>query len=185
MRRTHEFLDGGHRALMDLRDEGRIDAFGLGVNEWEVCEFVAERAPIDLFLLAGRYTLLEQDALETFLPLCEEKGLGIVIGGPYNSGILATGAVPGARYQYAPASPEIMDRVSRIEAVCVRHGVRLRDAALQFPLHHPAVVSVIPGAVSRREIEEAAEGLSATIPAALWADLKAERLMRPDAATPA
>jgi D-threo-aldose 1-dehydrogenase len=184
VRRTHEFLDGGHRALMQLREEGRIDAFGLGVNEWEVCQFVAERAPIDLFLLAGRYTLLEQEALTTFLPLCEEKGLGIVIGGPYNSGILATGAKPGAYYQYQPAPPEILERVSRIEAVCARHKVRLRDAALQFPLYHPAVVSVIPGAVSRREIEEAAQALSADIPPALWAELKAEGLMRADAPTP-
>jgi D-threo-aldose 1-dehydrogenase len=185
MRRTHEFLDGGHRALMELRDSGRIDAFGLGVNEWEVCQFVAERVPIDLFLLAGRYTLLEHEALTSFLPLCEEKGLGIVIGGPFNSGILATGAKPGAYYQYRPAPPEILDRVRRIEAVCARHGVRLRDAALQFPLFHPAVVSVIPGAVSRREIEEAAEGIAATIPPALWAELKSEGLMRPDAPVPA
>jgi D-threo-aldose 1-dehydrogenase len=95
-----------------------IRAFGAGINEWQPCQWMAERGDFDLFLLAGRYTLLEQEALETFLPLCEAKGIGIVVGGPYNSGILATGPRPGAFYNYDPAPPEILDRVARIETVC-------------------------------------------------------------------
>nr|WP_255720410.1 aldo/keto reductase [Acuticoccus kalidii] len=179
------YLDSGHRAFVELRDSGAIDAFGLGVNEWEVCQYVGERAEIDLFLLAGRYTLLEQEALTTMLPMCEEQGIGVVIGGPYNSGILATGAVEGAHFDYKPAPPAILDRVRRIEAVCARHGVALRDAALRFPLCHPAVMCVIPGGVKPEEIAGSAASLSAEIPAALWQDLKREGLLREDAPVPA
>ena len=103
------------------------------------------RGDFDCFLLAGRYTLLEQAPLDEFLPLCERRNIALIIGGAYNTGILATGAVEGAYFQYAPAPPEIMERVRRIEAVCARHGVRLPTAALQFPLGHPAVATVIPG----------------------------------------
>jgi D-threo-aldose 1-dehydrogenase len=172
---------GGHRALTRLRDEGVIRAFGAGVNEWEVCETLARQGDFDLFLLAGRYTLLEQEALSTMLPLCHEKGIGIVIGGPYNSGILATGPRPGAFYNYNPAPQSILDRVARIEAVCARHGVRMVDAAFQFTLRHPAVVSVIPGGQGVAEMESNLAAARAEVPAALWADLKAEGLMRPDA----
>ncbi|WP_108660759.1 aldo/keto reductase [Acuticoccus kandeliae] len=178
------FLESGHRAFVALRDEGVIDAFGLGVNEWEVCQHVAERVEIDLFLLAGRYTLLEQEALASMLPLCEENGIGVVIGGPYNSGILATGAVEGAHFDYKPAPPAILDRVRRIEAVCKEHGVRLRDAALRFPLCHPAVLCVIPGGVKPEEIAGTAAALSAEIPAELWQALKREGLLRQDAPVP-
>src|SRR5204863_4252765 len=140
-------MGGGYKALVRLRDEGVIKAFGAGVNEWEVCEILARRGDFDLFLLAGRYTLLEQEALQTMLPLCEERGIGIVLGGPYNSGILATGPKPGAYYNYAPAPKGVLDRVRDIETVCKRHKVKLSEAALAFPLGHAAVVSVIPGAV--------------------------------------
>jgi len=153
------------------------------VNEWQVCQHLAERGEFDLFLLAGRYTLLEQEALETFLPLCERRGIGIVIGGPYNSGILATGPREGAYYDYDPAPAHVRERVGRIEAVCQRHGVALVAAAFQFPLHHPAVVSVIPGGQSADEMRQNLEVAAARIPPALWADLKAEGLMRPDAPT--
>ena len=112
-----ELMAGGYRALMELRDQGVISAIGAGVNEWESCQWLTERGDFDMFLLAGRYTLLEQEALESFLPLCEERGIGIVIGGAYNSGILATGAKPGAFYNYDPAPQDILDRVNRIEAV--------------------------------------------------------------------
>ena len=111
-------MASGYRALVALRDQGVIRAFGGGINDWEICQALAERGDFDLFLLAGRYTLLEQEALASFLPLCEARGIGIVIGGPYNSGILATGARPGAFYNYEPAPPAILDRVARIEAVC-------------------------------------------------------------------
>ncbi|TIV14053.1 MAG: aldo/keto reductase, partial [Mesorhizobium sp.] len=107
----------------------------------------------DLFLLAGRYTLLEQEALQSFLPLCQKRGIGIVLGGPYNSGVLATGPKPGAFYNYSEAPKEILDRVARIEAVCKRHNVRLIEAALQFPLQHPSVMSVIPGGQRPSEVE--------------------------------
>lgn len=182
---TKEFLDGGFKALDELRSQGLVDGIGLGVNEWEVCQFVAERAEIDVCLLAGRYTLLEQEALQSFLPLCEEQGLGIVIGGPFNSGILATGARPGANFNYLPAPADILARVARIEAVCARHDVSLVAAALQFPLAHPAVVSVIPGAVAPSEIEAGRVAMEAPIPPAFWQELKAEGLLRQDAPIPA
>ncbi len=181
---THEFLDGGYRALSELREQGLVDAFGLGVNEWEVCQYVAERVDIDVCLLAGRYTLLEQEALNSFLPLCVERGLGIVIGGPFNSGILATGARPGAHFNYLPAPDDILTRVGRIEAVCERHGVPLVAAALQFPVAHPAVVSVIPGAVTPEEIESGRKAMEAPIPPVLWEELKHEGLLRSDAPVP-
>jgi D-threo-aldose 1-dehydrogenase len=162
-----------------------IDAIGVGVNEWQVCETMARQGDFDLFLLAGRYTLLEQDALDSFLPLCLERKIGIALGGPYNSGILATGPKPGAFYNYNPAPPDILHRVAEIERVCDAHGVRLIEAALRFPLAHPAVVSVIPGAQSADEVRRNAEILRARIPAGLWSDLKAEGLLRPDAPVPA
>ena len=115
-----------------MRDEKVIKAFGAGVNEWQVCEILVAQGDFDLFLLAGRYTLLEQEALNSFLPLCENRGIGIVLGGPYNSGILATGAKPGALYNYDPAPKHILDRVRKIEAVCKAHKVKLPEAALAF-----------------------------------------------------
>lgn len=179
--RLEELMTGGYRALLQLRETGVIRAFGAGVNEWQPCQWLAERGDFDLFLLAGRYTLLEQEALDSFLPLAERKGIGIVIGGPYNSGVLATGARPGAFYNYDPAPDWVLDKVGRIEAVCARHGVRLVDAAFRFPLLHPAVVSVIPGGQGRAEMESNLAAAAARVPAALWADLKAKGLMRADA----
>ncbi|KGF70073.1 pyridoxal 4-dehydrogenase [Hoeflea sp. BAL378] len=176
-----ELMNGGYRALVELREQGVIAAFGAGVNEWQPCQWMAERGDFDLFLLAGRYTLLEQEALESFLPLAAERGIGIIIGGPYNSGILATGPKPGAFYNYDPAPQDILDRVARIEAVCDRHKVRMVDAAFQFPLGHPAVVSVIPGGQGVAEVEANLKAATAKIPAALWAELKSEGLMRADA----
>ncbi|WP_309084304.1 aldo/keto reductase [Chelativorans sp.] len=176
-----ELMHSGYYALLSLRDQGVIKAFGAGVNEWQPCQWMAERGDFDLFLLAGRYTLLEQEALESFLPLCEERGIGIILGGPYNSGILATGPVPGAHYNYSEAPPEILDRVTRIEAVCARHGVKLIEAALRFPLLHPVVYSVIPGGQSVGQVKANREILNKDIPAALWTALKEEGLMRHDA----
>lgn len=178
-----EFMAGGYGALMSLREQGVIRAFGAGVNEWEPCQWLAERGDFDLFLLAGRYTLLEQESLRSFLPLCVERGIGIVIGGPYNSGILATGPRKDAFFNYEAAPAEVIDRVARIQAVCQRHGVRMLDAAFQFPLRHPAVLSVIPGGQGAAEMESNLAASAATIPAALWAELKSEGLMVPDAPT--
>ncbi|MBO6754948.1 MAG: aldo/keto reductase [Roseibium sp.] len=179
--KLNELMEGGYKALLSLRDQGVIKAFGAGVNEWQPCRWLAERGDFDIFLLAGRYTLLEQEALDSFMPLCEERGIGVVIGGPYNSGILATGPKPGAFYNYEPALDDILERVSRIENVCSRHDVRLVDAAFKFPLRHPAVISVIPGGQGIDEMESNIAADSAEIPEGLWVDLKKEGLVREDA----
>jgi len=179
--RIDAFMGGGYAALLRLRDEGVIRAFGAGVNEWLPCQMLAERGDFDLFLLAGAYTLLDQAALDSFLPLAAARGIGVVIGAPYNSGVLATGARPGAFYKYEPAPDWVLDRVARMQTVCDRHGVRLVDAAFQFPLRHPAVVSVIPGGQAVPEVTSNTQAARAEVPAALWADLKAEGLLRPDA----
>ena len=180
--RVEEFFGGrGYDAMISLRDQKVIKAIGGGVNEWEVCQTLAERGDFDLFLLAGRYTLLEQKALDSFLPLCEARGIGIITGGPYNSGILATGAKSGSFYNYDPAPQDIIDRVNAIENVCKSHGVRLIDAAFQFPLLHPAHVSVIPGGQGVAEMMGNLRAAQADIPKALWADLKAAGLMHVEA----
>ena len=182
--RIREFMEGGYRALVRLRDSGAIKAIGAGINEWQVAEALARQGDFDLFLLAGRYTLLEQEALDSFLPLCVERGIGIALGGPYNSGILATGPRPGAFYNYDPAPPAILARVEKIQRVCQSHGVALPEAALNFPLAHPAVVSVIPGGQRPEEVRRNAANLRISIPPSLWSDLKAEGLLRADAPVP-
>jgi D-threo-aldose 1-dehydrogenase len=183
--RTRELIDqGGWRALDELRAAGDVAAIGAGVNEWEPCMRLLELADPDIFLLAGRYTLLEQDALISLLPACAAKGVGVVIGGPFNSGLLATGARPGAMYNYAPAPREVLERTDLIEAVCATHGVRLAQAALQFPLGHPAVVCVIPGGQTPAEVVDNADLLRAPIPDTLWRDLKRAGLMSLDAPMP-
>jgi D-threo-aldose 1-dehydrogenase len=175
---------GGYDALVKMRDQKVIKAFGAGINEWQVAETLTRAGEFDIFLLAGRYTLLEQEALDSFLPLCEERGVGIVLGGPYNSGILATGPKPGAYYNYEPAPRAVLERVGEIEAVCKAHKVKLAQAALRFPLHHPCVVSVIPGGVSPKEVALNAATMDVKLPKALWKDLKARGLLRADAKTP-
>ncbi len=177
-------MAGGYKALVKLRDEGVIKAFGAGINEWQVAEMLTKAGDFDLFLLAGRYTLLEQEALNSFLPLAEERGIGIVLGGPYNSGILATGPKPGAWYNYEPAPKDILKRVRKIETVCNAHKVKLAQAALRFPLHHPCVVSVIPGGVSPQEVELNVKTMSVKLPKGLWKDLKAEGLLHANAPVP-
>jgi D-threo-aldose 1-dehydrogenase len=180
-RRTREFLDGGVRALSDLRAQGVLKAIGLGVNEWQVSETVARNSDLDLFLLAGRYTLLEQEALDSFLPLCERRGIGVIIGGPFNSGILATGPGPGAKFNYQDAPEAVLTRVREIQAVCASYDVTLRDAALQFPGLHPAVVTVVPGGVTPEEVLANRRSMDCVIPASLWRDLMARGLLRDDA----
>lgn len=178
------FSGGGYRAMSELRDAGLVGAIGAGVNAWEICERLLGEAEFDAFLLAGRYTLLEQQALESFLPLCVARDVGIILGGPYNSGILATGAVPGAHYDYAAAPAPIMEQVRRIETVCAAHDTPLIAAALQFPLAHPAVRCVIPGASTPDEVRANVAVFETPVPAALWSDLRAEGLIRPDAPIP-
>ena len=163
-------MNGGYKALDELRTQGLVKAIGLGVNEYQVCEAAMDHGSWDCFLLAGRYTLLEQEALNSFLPRCEKEGCSIVIGGPYNSGILATGVGSGATpyYNYQTASPEILERVSHIESVCADHGVTLAAAALQFPLAHPSVASVIPGMGSKRRVTQTLELFHEKIPDAVF-----------------
>jgi D-threo-aldose 1-dehydrogenase len=182
--RVQTFMAGGYRAMEKLRADGTVKAIGAGVNETAACQDLAERGDFDCFLLAGRYTLLEQAPLDTLLPLCERRRIALLIGGAYNTGILATGAIEGAYFQYAPAPPEIMARVRRIEAVCARHGVRLPTAALQFPLGHPAVASVVVGMRSPAEVATNVDVFAADVPADFWGELKAEGLLREDAPTP-
>jgi D-threo-aldose 1-dehydrogenase len=175
--RFKEAMDGAYRALDELRRAKVVKAIGVGVNESAMCVRFADAGDIDAVLLAGRYSLLEQPALQGFLPTAERRGLGVLLGGVFNSGILATGAVPGAHYNYAVAPPAIMARVERIEAVCRAHGTRLADAALQFPLGHPAVSSIVLGAISEQEVRRNIASLSRKIPPGLWSDLKAEGLL--------
>ncbi len=183
--KVRELFDGGgYRALTELKQAGEISAIGAGVNEWQVCEKLLGLGDFDCFLLAGRYTLLEQEALESFLPLCEKRDVGIILGGPYNSGILATGAVEGAMYNYAPATEPILERVRQIEAICSDHGVKLIAAALQFVFGHPCVKTVIPGAVNAAQMRANAALLETHIPAGLWSDLKTAGLVRSDAPIP-
>lgn len=183
--RVRELFDqGGYKALEELRTAGEIAAIGAGVNEWQVCERLLGLGDFDSFLLAGRYTLLEQDALDSFLPLCVKRDVGIILGGPYNSGILATGAVPDARYNYALAPEPIKERVRKIEAVCTAHDTPLIAAALQFVLGHPAVKTVIPGAANAEEVQTNVALLETPIPSDLWSDLRAENLIHPAAPLP-
>jgi len=183
--RTFEQLTtgGGFRALEGLRRSGAIAAFGLGVNEWQVCLRAMEHVDLDVVLLAGRYTLLEQTALESFLPAALARQVSVVIGGAYNSGILATGVRgPGPHYyDYGEAPPEVVERVRRLEALAERHATPLAAAALQFCLAHPAVVSVIPGLGSVERVRKTLELYDTPIPAAFWADLRAENLIDPRA----
>jgi D-threo-aldose 1-dehydrogenase len=179
-----ELATSGWRALEELRDSGAIKGIGAGLNIKEAIPRFLDLFDIDFFLLAMRYTLLEQEVLDGIFPRCAERGVGIVVGGGYNSGILATGAVPGAIYNYSPAGPEILERVRRIEEVCARHRVPLPAAALQFPLGHPIVASIIPGAISRAQVEQNLAAFRHPIPVDLWAELKREKLIRADAPTP-
>ncbi|WP_315835444.1 aldo/keto reductase [Bradyrhizobium prioriisuperbiae] len=183
--RFREAMEGSYRALDKLRSGGAVTAIGVGLNEADMCERFARAGDFDTMLLAGRYSLLEQPALASFLPLAERKGLGILLGGVFNSGILATGARPGAHYNYSVAPPEIMARVERIETVCRAHGTPLADAALQFALAHPAVASVVLGAVSGQEVQRNIDSLSRQIPIGLWSDLKAEGLLDTHVPVPA
>lgn len=164
---------GGLRALEELRDAGAVGAIGIGVNELEVCRRILKEGPLDVILLAGCYTLLEQAALDDLFPLCAERGTQLIIGGAFNSGILATGtrSQQTPYFNYAPAPPEILARVAGMEEVCDRHGVSLISAALQFPLAHPLVTSVIPGLASAEQVNSMLGAYQARIPRDFWYEM--------------
>ena len=181
-----QFELSGYKALEELRKHGYIKAVGLGVNETDICERVMNIGQFDCFLLAGRYSLLEQSPIHTFLPKCQAHGASIILGGPYNSGILATG-VHGKTtpyYDYVPAPKVIVERVARIEKVCVQYQVRLAAAALQFPLGHEAIASVIPGLGSAQRVQETVELFNEIIPDDFWQTLKAQNLLEQEAPLP-
>jgi D-threo-aldose 1-dehydrogenase len=177
-----EVLATGYPALEELRGEGVVRAIGAGMNQSRMLADFARHTDMDLFMLAGRYTLLEQPALDDLLPLCVERGVGVVAAGVFNSGLLAV-PIPGAgaKYNYGDAPPELVERARRIAEICERHGTSLPSAALSFPLAHPAVVSVCVGARSPGQIEGNAALHRAPPPVELWAELKAEGLLRADA----
>ena len=183
--RFREAISGAYRALAELREQGVVRAIGIGVNEIEPCLRFAESGEFDCFMLAGRYTLLEQGAQRELLPLIEKKRISLLIAGPFNSGILATGAVAGAIYDSRLATTAIIDKVRRIEAVCGRYGVPIGACALQFPLGHPSVASVVFGAKSADEVERNVGWFETKIPADLWRELVDLGLLAPDTRLPA
>ena len=180
-----QLASSGFRALAELKAAGLIRGIGAGINALGLIPRFLDLFDLDFFLVAMPYTLLHQEVLEEEFPRCVERGIGFVIGAVFSSGVLATGAVPGAHYDYAPAPPDILERVRRIEAACARHKVPLPAAALQFPLGHPSVAAVIPGASRPAQVERNVAAFRHPIPRQLWAELKAEGLLREDAPVPA
>ncbi|HSC23795.1 MAG TPA: aldo/keto reductase [Casimicrobiaceae bacterium] len=184
-RRFDEAMRGAYPALERLRAEGVVRAIGVGVKGADVCLRFARAGDFDFFMLAGGYTLLDHaDALDAFLPHCERNGIGVVVASPFNSGILATGAVSGATFFYAEAPAEIVDRTRRLQAICDEHHVPLGAAALQFTLAHPAVASAVCGYRTTREVDTNLAWSTLRIPAELWRTLEAERLIDERASTP-
>jgi D-threo-aldose 1-dehydrogenase len=181
--RMKDMTTSGIRALEELKRTGDISAIGMGLNRTESVAEIAPMVDLDFLVVAMPYTLLDQSALPSLDRLARDH-VSVVIGAPFASGILATGPGPDARYRYVPAAPEIQEKAGRIAAVCASHGVALPAAALQFPLAHPAVTSVIPGGERVDEVRANVAALGATIPAGLWSDLRTEGLIEPEAPTP-
>ncbi|GAA2672877.1 MULTISPECIES: aldo/keto reductase [Actinosynnema] len=164
-------IDEAYPALADLRDQGVVRAVGVGMNQWRVPERFVRETDLDVVLLAGRHTLLERSATG-LLDLCAERGVAVVAAAPFNSGLLAERDVPdGATHDYAPAPPELLERARALARTCAAHGVDLPSAALQFPLRHPAVRSVLVGMRSAAQVRANAAALAATVPGALWEEL--------------
>jgi D-threo-aldose 1-dehydrogenase len=180
-----QLFDSGIRALKELKASGDILAFGMGINLGETLETTASRINLDFALVAMPYTLLDQTSLRTGMAACAKRGVSVIVGAPFASGILATGSQAGAKYAYGDASPEIQSKVRGIEAVCKAHGVALQAAALQFPLAHPAVVSIIPGAARASEVVANIANVETPIPASFWSDLKDRNLIDRDSPVPA
>ncbi len=177
-------MEGAYKALSELRSQKVVSAIGAGMNQWEMEARLAREGDFDCFLLAGRYTLLDHTALPEFLPLCQERNISVIIGGPYNSGILASDLTETATFNYLPATAEVLEQARRCNAVCLHYDVPLKAAALQFVLAHPAVAAAIPGPRSLAEAEENFQMIAHPIPSALWQELRDEGLIPPDAPTP-
>lgn len=179
-----EALEGAFKALDRLRGDGTVRAIGVGMNQTEMLVRFAREAAFDCFLVAGRYTLLDQEALAELIPECRQRGISIVVGGVYNSGILAN-PTAGAKFNYGPAPTPLVEKAQRIQAVCTRHGIPLMAAAIQFPLGNPVVAAVLTGTRSVAEIEQNVAMFQVQIPDAMWQDLRAEGLLPAEAPTPA
>jgi len=177
-------MESGFKALDELRKAGVIGAIGVGINESDTSLRFIKAGDFDCMLLAGRYTLLEQGALEEFLPECLKRHVSVILGGPYNSGILTGNVKAGATHDYVAAPPNLIEKAQKIEAMCKRHGVHLGAAAMQFPLFHPAFCAVIPGALSSAEVKQNVGHMSVKIPVELWSELKREKLIDPASPTP-
>jgi D-threo-aldose 1-dehydrogenase len=175
---------GGMRALQELKSTGHIRAIGMGINTDDAMDNIATEVDVDFLLVAMPYTLLDHGSLHHGMARCLARGIGVIIGAPFASGILVTGSGQGATYRYLQAAPDVQARVQGIERVAAAHGVPLATAALQFVLAHPAVASVIPGATRPAEVVANHAALRTVIPAGFWADLKSERLILPDAPVP-
>jgi D-threo-aldose 1-dehydrogenase len=180
----NQLFTSGWRALDELRRSGAIRGVGAGINEQGMIPRFLDLVELDFFLVANGYNLLTQEMLEREFALCAERGISVIIGAVFASGILATGAVPGARFFYAPASEEILAKTRRIEAICQRHQAPLPAAALQFLLANPLVAAIIPGALAPEQVQGNIKLLQHPIPAAFWAELKQEGLVQADAPTP-
>ncbi|SFZ86777.1 D-threo-aldose 1-dehydrogenase [Devosia enhydra] len=183
--RQKDLRESGIRALVELKASGDIAAYGMGINTSEAFDTVATQVELDFCLVAMPYTLLDQSSLETGMARCLEKGMSVIIGAPFASGILVTGSGGSAKYGYANASPQVQQKVRGLEAACAEHNVALPAAALQFVLAHPAVASVIPGAARPAEVEQNLAHLETAIPSGFWADLKTRGLIDPAAPVPA
>ena len=171
--------------MIELRDQGVVKAIGCGMNQWQMPGRFIKRFDLDIILLAGRYTLLDHDAYPEFLPLCVEKNVKIATGGPYNSGILAAQDLDGPlAFNYEQAAPQWIDKARALKRICDAHGVDMRAAALQFPLAHPAVASVIPGAATPEQVVQNVELIRVGIPEAMWSEMKSGGLIPSDAPTP-
>jgi D-threo-aldose 1-dehydrogenase len=181
--RFAEAVGPAYRALADLKAQRRVGAIGAGLKDWNVALRLVRAAPLDCLMLAGGYTLLQHAGLRELLPWCAAHGVGVVVAAPFNTGILATGAIEGARYYYQPAPADVLQRTRALEAICARHGVPLAAAALQFPLHHPAVASVVVGHERTSEVRANLALLRHAVPDALWFELKRERLIPDEAPT--
>lgn len=183
-KRFKEAMDGAYVALDKLRSEKVIKAIGFGINEADTCVKFAKAGDFDVGMMAGRYSLLDQSGLQEFLPIAQSKNIAVMLAGVFNSGILATGAITHAKFAYADAPPDMLEKVQRIEALCQAHGATVRQAAIQFAGGHPAVASVVLGAVKPDEVVDNVRDAEVRIPVALWADLKAAAILDQSAPTP-